>query len=160
MVCHPIFGYVLFQKRWCDSGDMLWINARQITANWKMLLIMVAFHSKAAMLASKVERSPKITVFGQKEVWIEINCYDMRKAQKRFYLRSEHFNFIKHLFQQQIVDWRLKNYILQVNNHFYVAFAIFLSKILRKNRFSWHVFNIMPSDTFLNYQWCMRSATK
>ena len=93
------------------SSDKMLARLQQIK---KYYWLGVAFHYKATMQASKVEKSPKITLFGQKQTENSIlppNQYDIRKARKKSYLRSEHLNFIKPHLQQQIVDKRLKNYI-------------------------------------------------
>ena len=87
---------------------------------------MVANHTRAAAEASKVDKSPKITIFGQKESENPIlppNQYGIRKARKKIYLRSEHLNFIKTLFQLQITNKRLKNHVSAIIRRFLTAFA-------------------------------------
>ena len=65
-------------------------------------MVGVANRARAAAEASKVEKSSKITIFGQKECENPIlppNQYDIRKAREKSDLRSEHFNFMKTPFQ-------------------------------------------------------------
>ena len=85
-------------KRWSDVGDVIWWNARQTSAIQKNIVVVVANHARAAAEASKVEKSPKITIFERNDCDNPIlppNQYDIRKARKKSDLRHEHFNFIK-----------------------------------------------------------------
>ena len=113
-------------KRWSDVGDVIWWNARKTPAIKKNIVVGVANHARAAAEASKFEKSSKINIFGQKECENPIsppNRYDIRKARKKSYLRSEHFNFMKTLFQPQITNKRSKNHVTASIQPFLTAIA-------------------------------------